>query len=237
VANEAEWRNAEREAARAEEERQAKEDARLKAEYEAARKRAKEEWQEREAALKRAGWLPFDGLVKIVLARVRISVGAAEGTVRKALASGDVRPHRAAGPVLLTYDDGLLDMNLRPGATNKGGVSPDGKLLVQPPVERRHYSVDDFLYWLRLNPPQAEPATKQTKSVAKPKKQGKGERAKQAIKARWPDGIPDATRLPNKFFCPEVRKWLRADCKRLGIPFSDMDNKTILRAARVLGRK
>jgi hypothetical protein len=40
--------------------------------------------------------------------------------------------HRAADPVLLVYDDGMLDMNLRPGAMNKGGVTPDGKLLVQP---------------------------------------------------------------------------------------------------------
>lgn len=39
--------------------------------------------------------------------------------------------HRAADPVLLTSDDGIVDMNMRPGALNKGGVSSDGKLLVQ----------------------------------------------------------------------------------------------------------
>ncbi len=38
--------------------------------------------------------------------------------------------HRAADPVLLTADDGIVDMSLRPGAMNKGGVSADGKLLV-----------------------------------------------------------------------------------------------------------
>ena len=38
--------------------------------------------------------------------------------------------HRAADPVLLTADDGLVDMSLRPGSMNKGGVSSDGKLLV-----------------------------------------------------------------------------------------------------------
>ena len=38
--------------------------------------------------------------------------------------------HRAADPVLLTADDGLIDFSLRPGALNKGGVSPDGKPLV-----------------------------------------------------------------------------------------------------------
>ena len=40
--------------------------------------------------------------------------------------------HRAADPILLTADDGVIDMNLRPGAINKGGVTAEGKLLVQP---------------------------------------------------------------------------------------------------------
>ena len=39
--------------------------------------------------------------------------------------------HRVSDPVLLTADDGILDLSLRPGAINKGGVSPDGRLLVQ----------------------------------------------------------------------------------------------------------
>ena len=38
--------------------------------------------------------------------------------------------HRAADPVLLTADDGIIDMSLRPGALNKGGVTADGKPLV-----------------------------------------------------------------------------------------------------------
>jgi hypothetical protein len=38
--------------------------------------------------------------------------------------------HRAADPVLLLADDGLVGMNLRPGAMNKGGVTADGKPLV-----------------------------------------------------------------------------------------------------------
>lgn len=39
--------------------------------------------------------------------------------------------HRAADPVLLVADDGITDFSLRPGALNKGGVTPDGKRLVQ----------------------------------------------------------------------------------------------------------
>src|SRR6185312_5105203 len=38
--------------------------------------------------------------------------------------------HRASDPVLLTPDDGLLDFDLRPGAKNAGGVTPDGRPLV-----------------------------------------------------------------------------------------------------------
>ncbi len=38
--------------------------------------------------------------------------------------------HRAADPVLLVADDGVVNMNMRPGATNVGGVTEDGKPLV-----------------------------------------------------------------------------------------------------------
>lgn len=38
--------------------------------------------------------------------------------------------HRASDPVLLTADDGIVGMDLRPGAMNKGGVTQDGKPLV-----------------------------------------------------------------------------------------------------------
>jgi len=40
--------------------------------------------------------------------------------------------HRAADPVLLTNDDGLMNWNQKPGAINSGGVNADGKALVQP---------------------------------------------------------------------------------------------------------
>lgn len=38
--------------------------------------------------------------------------------------------HRAADPVLLTADDGLMSLDRRPGAINPGGMSPDGKPMV-----------------------------------------------------------------------------------------------------------
>lgn len=38
--------------------------------------------------------------------------------------------HRAADPVLLTGDDGIVDFSMRPGALNKGGVNSDGRPMV-----------------------------------------------------------------------------------------------------------
>jgi Bacteriophage head to tail connecting protein len=38
--------------------------------------------------------------------------------------------HRAADPVLLTADDGLVDFSLRPGAINRGGMNADGRPMV-----------------------------------------------------------------------------------------------------------
>jgi hypothetical protein len=38
--------------------------------------------------------------------------------------------HRAADPVLLLADDGIVGMDMRPGAMNKGGVNADGRPMV-----------------------------------------------------------------------------------------------------------
>ena len=38
--------------------------------------------------------------------------------------------HRAADPTLLTFDDGLIDPTMKPGAVNKGGMNADGKPLI-----------------------------------------------------------------------------------------------------------
>jgi Bacteriophage head to tail connecting protein len=38
--------------------------------------------------------------------------------------------HRAVDPVLLTGDDGIVGLSLRPGAINKGGINSDGKRMI-----------------------------------------------------------------------------------------------------------
>lgn len=41
--------------------------------------------------------------------------------------------HRTVDPVLLAHDDGIIDsFSMRPGAINAGGISADGRMLVQP---------------------------------------------------------------------------------------------------------
>jgi hypothetical protein len=160
-----------------------------------------------------AEWLPFEELIVIVHARFRaVSVGRAESIVRKALDSGDVREE----PRIAAYD-GHLDYILRPSAVRHPG----------------RYSVTDFLDWLALNPPpQAESVTTQP-NPPKPREQTKRELARRAIKVCWPGGVPDTVPL-DKSFCTR----LRAACKVRKIAWLDnISDKTILRAARDLGRK
>lgn len=66
--------------------------------------------------------------------------------------------HRTVDPVLLGYDDGVLDsFDMRPGAYNAGGVNAEGKELVKTlPVgrvdvgvdmlDREHKDINDFFY-------------------------------------------------------------------------------------------
>jgi hypothetical protein len=98
------------------------------------------------------------------------------------------------------------------------------------------YKKDDLLG--RLNrrypqTPQAEPLTEQPKSVANLERQVQRTRAKRALKQLWPDGFPDSTVLPDNL-CASVMTWIRADCTKRKIPFSEISNKTIMRAARDL---
>jgi hypothetical protein len=62
--------------------------------------------------------------------------------------------HRAADPVLLTAENGIVDFSMRPGALNPGGVTSDGKALVhilptgnidtnEKMMDREHGLIDD----------------------------------------------------------------------------------------------
>jgi hypothetical protein len=93
--------------------------------------------------------LPWRTAIALLRERTGWSVGYAEDELRKALPKIRHVYNYDSDPVLLVYDDGAVDMNLRPGAINKGGVSPDGRSLgPQPPQDPSHLNTADFLYWL-----------------------------------------------------------------------------------------
>jgi hypothetical protein len=174
-------------------------------------------------------WLSFSEQVQLVRARLSASVGRSEALVRQAHASGEVRPEpllswaqrkAPAGmdPVsfLLMTDDGVVGMDLRPGAWKPGGVDRNGNS-----VSRRH-SKDDLLDWLdrqTLQHPQ------QGKAGERKRAQDMRDVADHAIATLWPNGSPTRAELPNKRLCGKVKKWLEANS------FAVPSDTTILRAA------
>jgi len=75
-------------------------------------------------------WLTFQEAVEIVKAQLGGAIGRAEFMVRAARTSGEVRFSNSADPVLLMADDGLVGMDMRPGAQEKVGIARDGKRVV-----------------------------------------------------------------------------------------------------------
>jgi hypothetical protein len=111
-------------------------------------------------------WLSFQELVDIVQDRLRTSIGNSEKIVREAQVSGEVRRQRADDPnaVFLLPDDGIIGMDLRPGAQNKGG----DKLLAHPLPSK--WSQNDFWNWLdRRLPPKVSSAETRTTAKVKAK--------------------------------------------------------------------
>jgi hypothetical protein len=96
-------------------------------------------------------WLTFSEAAEIVRARIGGSVGRSEATLRAARSSGEVRFRNPTDPVLLMADDGLVGMDLRPGARRKSGVSPDGEPITYDlsGESAEQISKDDLLDWLR----------------------------------------------------------------------------------------
>jgi hypothetical protein len=72
-------------------------------------------------------------------------------------------------------------------------------------------------------------AQRMRRTDAVPKRRSyKRERAMEAIKALWPDGVPDQGALPNKALCKKVAEWIAKDQRTPRIEISD---DTIQRAA------
>lgn len=95
-------------------------------------------------------WLSQTQARVIVRRHLNSSIGHAEKILGDARESGEVRIRGRTDPTLLRYDDGIVGMDLQPGAMNKGGVAADGKPLVDG---HGACSEDDLLDWLRRHHP------------------------------------------------------------------------------------
>jgi hypothetical protein len=106
-------------------------------------------------------------------------------------------------------------------------------------IECGMISQDELLSWLdSISEPKlkkASPAAIRDVITApkqnKRRTRNKRDRAMQAIKAIWPNGLPNQTELPNDILCKRVSEWLKADCRKQNISFVEISDDTILRAA------
>jgi hypothetical protein len=154
-------------------------------------------------------WIPLKAAIEILMDRRNISIGKAQAELKAAHKSGEVR----------FYRDRSTDPTLPLPAGNESTVGldlPPGTILV---------SKADLLLWLDKQAPQGPAAM-----AAVPRPQPKRDRAKAAIHALWPDGVPDQAILPNGKLCRQVTEWLKVDCKQRSVlPILPGDD-TILRA-------
>jgi hypothetical protein len=114
-------------------------------------------------------WLTFEDTTELVRAHLGASIGRAQAVTNEARASGEVRFQNLDYPVLLMADDGLVGMDMRPGAQEKSGVTVDGKAIIHK-IQTGTFQIskNDLLDWLERNHPRA--------TSAPPKQAGRGGR-------------------------------------------------------------
>ncbi|MGY3358830.1 hypothetical protein ACVWZK_005493 [Bradyrhizobium sp. GM0.4] len=178
-------------------------------------------------------WLTTGQAVALVRQRLGGSEGHSEKVLRDARASGEVRVQPAdPDPVLLMADDGVVGMDLRPGAQDKGGVTSDGKLIVhnlaRHPRKAETISEDDLVDWLDRKPGDSKAKHTDSKiTTQRPKGRAQGRAAQEAIKACFPDGMPDVLEMPNGAVAAKLAVWLKMHRPAV----AKMSDKTLLRAA------
>jgi hypothetical protein len=107
-----------------------------------------------------AQWLTQSEAIEKIRALLGANIGRSEAVLRAARASGEVRFQNPADPVLLMADDGLVGMDMRPGAQSKSGISGDGKAIVHKISRSQNsfqISEDDLLDWLNRSYPESKP--------------------------------------------------------------------------------
>jgi hypothetical protein len=154
-------------------------------------------------------WISEAEAVAIIRARIKGSIGRAEAILRRALATDEIR----AEPKLLLCENGIMTRDNR--YENQWFLA-----LPRPAISK-----DDFLDWLDQN------VKEDTKSHGRRKTPVMQNRAREALAALWPDGVPDQSKLPNKYLTKLVNEWVQKDCEDHGIGYIELKLDTILRAA------
>jgi hypothetical protein len=156
-------------------------------------------------------WLRFHEATAVVRQRVKGSIGRSQALVRAASLSGEVR----------SLERGAEDFSQPYGSRAK-------KISV--------LNKDDLVDWLNRHAP---PPAAINQPTPKPRNtpQHKRERAAQALRALWPNGVPAATALPSGLLCRDVQAWIDADCNKNGLRPIAISDHTILRAAGRKGSK
>lgn len=109
---------------------------------------------------------------------------------------------------------------------DEGGVviTGDGERMRFVDLERSDYET-----WLAKQ--QSSGTTSTPPNNSRRRRQNQRDRAREAIAAKWPEGIPPQHQLSNSLLCREVNEWVKEDCARRDITFREIGDDTIERAA------
>lgn len=157
-------------------------------------------------------WLSLAEAVETVRSRFNTSVGRAQGVVKQARASGEVRENGArhqlpAGGFLLGDDDGIADFDQRPGDL-KAIAQTDLDVLMAGP----RLSKSDFLYWLDRQVPQDKPVA----TAPKQRRRLKSGAVEQAILAVWGGHGPPVNEPPDEIRA-RIAAWLKENRLQQGV--------------------
>jgi hypothetical protein len=173
-------------------------------------------------------WLSGEELVTLIRGQLKCSIGRAQAIIERARASGEVRFRKWPVPVLLTADDGIVGMEMRPGALKKGWVTADGiiGLELRPgaenwrrePLTTEETSKADFLDWFDRHYPAAaapvDTARRAALDVAKPPTPPKNPGGHPTDKKRIVDEARRRLKKKKKIlgtltaFAQSLREWL-----------------------------
>jgi len=159
------------------------------------------------------GWIDFQWAAEEIRERLDLSPGAARQALRELCGGGHVRS-------IICAEKPEEERAIDPGEWAKEAL--DLRCRVDISIWDLAYSLDDPVE-------EEEPTNAETDGTGRSSK--KRELASQAIKALWPEGIPE---IPNVEIEKQVGNWITNYCKQNKTRQLEISSDTILRAA---GRK